>query len=201
MPFCANCGAMVDESARFCQQCGAPRMPGAAATRQAAPVQMPAASRTIGILPQVRKMKMMGLYDTYTIVFTDGQAIFALLSSNVLKDMAMQAQAQGKAEGKGFLGRMGDQVSSSGNVGMRYSAMTPEQIIAESPGNFAIDYNSVGSVKLKKGFEGGDENSIGMEYTEVEFETGGGKYKYRLAQKINDAAQLLSQFYPGKIKK
>jgi hypothetical protein len=55
-------------------------------------------------------------------------------------------------------------------------------------------------VKMKKGFEDGDENNVGSEYTDVEFEASGGKYKYRLAQKINDVARFLNQFYPGKIK-
>jgi hypothetical protein len=123
---------MVGESSRFCQQCGAPRSLEAAPVQQAAAIQMPASPRIIAMLPQARKMKMMGLYDTYTMVFTAGQIIFAILSNDVLKNNAIKAQANGKAEGKGFMRRMDDQVRSSGNVGERYTEMAPGQIVAES---------------------------------------------------------------------
>ena len=66
------------------------------------------------------------------MVFTAGQIIFAILSNDVLKNNAIKAQANGKAEGKGFMRRMDDQVRSSGNVGERYTEMAPGQIVAES---------------------------------------------------------------------
>jgi hypothetical protein len=145
----------------------------------------------------------MGFGDIYNLIFTERQVIFARFTGEVLAEMAQQAKDKSKAEGKGFFGRVNAQMraSSSGNLSSRYLEMAPERIMSESPGNFAMDYSAVGEVKLKKGFENGDEDSIGTEYTDVEFETNFGRYKYRFAQSLNDIDRVLDRFYPGKIRK
>ena len=130
------------------------------AAPQAAPSQYayappPGPSQVVAILPQARKMKMMGLYDSYTIIFTPSQALVARLTNNVIKDVVNQSQARSKAEGKGWAGIVGDQMQAFGAAHTRYYQMTPQQILAETQGNFAIDNASVSLVKVKTGCEGG----------------------------------------------
>ena len=212
MPFCANCGASVDDSARFCKQCGAQRLSVMSAP-QAPPLPTPYAyqptqtapdmgqSRVITMLPQAKKMTPMGPSDIYTIVFTPDQAILAKLSGDILKDVVKKSQAQSKAKGKGWMGRAGDQMRALGATHMRYLEMTPEQILAETPGNFAIDHASVASVSVRVVYEPTNEDGPGDAYTEIEFDAAGSKFKYRLSMQAKDVAELLNNFYPGRIRR
>jgi hypothetical protein len=146
-------------------------------------------------------MKMLGLYDSYTIIFTPVQIIVARLTNNVIKDVVNQSQAKSKAEGKGWMGIVGDQMQAFGAAHTRYYKMTPQQILTETAGNFALDHRSINLVKVKTGCEGGDEEGPGVDYTEVEFETAAVKYKYRLSMNAKDVINILNNFYPGRIKR
>ena len=223
MPFCANCGISVNEGDRFCQQCGTPRAPVMSAPQtppsphhyiyqqQASPSeyayqppqpgQVMSQSRALTMLPQARMMKPTSSSDIYTIVFTPNQAIFAKLSGEILTDVVKKSQAQGKAQGKGWLGRAGDQMRAKGAAHLRYLEMTTWQILAETPGNFAIDHASVASVSVRVVYEPTNEDGPGDAYTEIEFDTAGGKLKYRLRMQAKDVVETLNNFYPGRIKR
>jgi hypothetical protein len=66
----------------------------------------------VWILPGAYKPKSFGRRDCFTIVVTDQRTIFAMLTSQMLKDAAAEAQQKGKEEGKGFFARWGDQMQS-----------------------------------------------------------------------------------------
>ncbi len=146
-------------------------------------------------------MKALGLSTPYTIVFTSRQALFAKLSNDVLSDTVKKSQAQSKAEGKGWLGRIGDQMRAFGSAHLRYLEMNPQQILAENKDNFAIDHSSVSLVKVKRGYEAGDEDGPGDEYTEVEFQTAAEKYKFRSSMDIKEVLEMLNNYYQGRIKR
>jgi hypothetical protein len=153
------------------------------------------------MLPQAKKMPLMGPSDIYTIVFTPNEAIFAKLTGEILTDAVKKSQAQSKAKGKGWMGRAGDQMRALGAAHMRYLEMTPEQILAETPGNFPIDHSSVASVSIRVVYEPTNEDGPGDPYTETEFDTAGGKFKYRLRVQAKDVAEILNKFYPGRIRR
>jgi len=200
MPFCANCGISVSESDKFCKQCGAPRDTNTSVLQ---PPISPSINphKVITMLPQAKKMKLLGLFDTYTVIFTLSQTIVAKLSGEVVKDVVKKSQEKSKADGKGWLGRVGDQMKAFGNAHLRYLELTPDQILAETPGNFAFDHRSVSTVIVKQRFEAGDEDGPGDPYVEVEFVTPMGKYKYRVPLELNDVLEMLNNFYAGKIKR
>jgi hypothetical protein len=225
MSFCVKCGSQLSPENRFCYACGAPVTSTAGASARVLPFQTDgtaqsapypfsslvaetppaspvlAASKVITVLPQAKKMKMLGLADVYTIVFTADQAIMARLSNEVVKDVIQKSQARSKAEGKGWLAKVGDQMKAFYNAHVRYLEMIPEEILAENKENFALPHAQVSAVKLRTGFESGGEDGPGDEYTEIEFQATSGKYKYRLSMCKKDVMDIIQKFYPGKIGK
>ena len=214
MPFCSQCGTKMIEADRFCGSCGNPAAAySMASASQVAnsglqygqPVFQPtptyANQGVLSMLPNAKKMKMMGLYDTFTIVFTADQAIFAKLTSEVLKDAVRKSQEQSKAEGKGVFARIGAQMQAFYNASERYLALTPGQILAEDKNNFNLPHGSVISLKLRRGVSAGDEDGPGDPYIDVEWESQSGKYKFRFDQEEKELAVVLNRFYPGKIRK
>jgi len=196
MPFCSNCGGGLDTNSRFCPSCGTSTgTPAPPASQPLPPKQV------LNILPQAKKMKMMGLFDSYTICFTARQVIFARFTSEVTKDVVRKSQAQSKAEGKGMFARVGAQMKAFHSAHLRYLEMSPEQILAEHKDNFAMEHAAVEAVRLKRGFEAGDEDGPGDAYTEIGFESNGNKYKYRIGLDIKEVYAILERFYSGRIGK
>lgn len=131
------------------------------------------------VIPLVRKPKSFGRSDTYTLVVTNTRMVFAELTSDMLKQITMEAQQKGKEEGKGFLARWGDQLKASMNYAERYWKMTPDEALRENPGNFALPNASVKKIKVSSKDSSRGPDDPGRSYTELKIEAGSGKYEYR----------------------
>ena len=206
MPFCSQCGFQLASEARFCTSCGTSAQPAVNAQAQAQAAPPPAAppagsNKVITMLPQAKKMKMMGLFDSYTIVFTADQAIFARLSGDVVKDVVKKSQEKSKAEGKGMFGRVGAQMKAFYNAHLRYLDLTPEQILAEDKTNFAVPHAAVSALTIKRRMEMGGDDGPGSPYVELEWEAASGKYKYRVDMDEKDVLGIVGTFYGGKIRR
>jgi hypothetical protein len=141
-----------------------------------------------------------GASDIYTIVFTPNQAIMAKLTAEVIQDVQKRAQAQGKADGKGWLGRAADQVRVLSVAHLRYFEMTPQQILAETPGNFAIPHASVSGVNIRPVDEPTSYERPGDPYdVEVIFNTSVGLFEYRLSMRIKEVVKIINSIYPGRV--
>ena len=154
----------------------------------------PSGEAVVGVLV-LRKPKSLGRYETYTGVVTNQRMIFAQMTNDMLTAASQQAKAQAKAEGKGFFGQWGDQLKATFGYAQRYLTMPPQTILAETPGNFAIDNNSIYEVKVKTR---GDEQRQIYEL-EVEFKSAQGKFGYHMDQN-NDFTDLLRRVYGDKVK-
>ena len=130
MPFCSNCGKPYQVGVKFCPECGnaiSPNVqtstPEQSVANQGPPQQAPVASapqeKILGIIPNVKKMKLTG-QDTYAVVVTERRMILAQLTGEMLKQAAKEAQEKGKAEGKGFLDRWGDQLKATFTYSQKY---------------------------------------------------------------------------------
>lgn len=74
-----------------------------------------------GIMPYLRKSKMMGLLsDSFTLVATPDESIFAKITNDMLKQVVIDAKDKAKAEGKGFFGQWGSRMCASLNYAERY---------------------------------------------------------------------------------
>ena len=144
------------------------------------------------VLHNIKKSKMFGTPEAFNVAVTDSRCIFARLTPDLLKKAAAEANEAGKAEGKGFLGRLGDQMSATMGYGNRYLNYTPEQILQETKDNFAINFTDIKSIDFKEKRRVQDaENIIRRIYGEVTFDTAQGKTSYMIdGMPVDDIAAM-----------
>jgi hypothetical protein len=150
----------------------------------------------IGTL-MLRKTKSLGRYDPFVGAITNQRLIIAQMTSEMLKNAAMQAKEEAKANGKGFFGQWSDQLKASFGYTKKYLTMQPEAIIEETPGNFGIYNNSISEIKLKIKNIGTQDNE--RHEFEIEIKSQGGKYEFRMDEN-NDYVKLLKQVYQDRVK-
>jgi hypothetical protein len=214
--FCSNCGAKQNVSNAPVQNPNPPRVaqpvtfappppppppppaPVARIPPPSAPVyiQNAGSENVIGALI-LRKPKSLGRYDTWTGVLTNQRFIFAQMTGDMVKDAAMQARDQAKADGKGFFGQRSDQLKATFGYTKKYLSMQPSAIIAETPGNFAVNNDTIREIKLKLRIYG--EEYQGHNEFEVEIKSNAGKYEYRIDEN-SDFVNLLKKAYPDRVK-
>jgi hypothetical protein len=119
--------------------------------------------------------KSWGRHDDYTLVVTDRRSIFAKVTQEIMNAVINEASANAAAEGKGFFGKWGAQIKGFYNYGVRYNKFTPDQILQETQGNFAIENNTIRKIKI---FDDTQEDSPGVEYS-ITFETVTGKLSFK----------------------
>jgi hypothetical protein len=153
----------------------------------------------IGVIRNARKMKMLNAaWDTYNIVITDRRMILAQITLAMTNAAIAEAQVKAKDEGKGFFGIMGDQLAVSFQFGQRYETMSPDQALAETPGNFAIDNTRISGINMKLKDKGGGDN---FEYHEFKMiiESADGKFEFRIAED-DRFINLLKRVYGDKVR-
>jgi hypothetical protein len=143
-----------------------------------------------------RKPKSLGRYDSYTAVLTNQRLIIARLTDQMIVEAANQARAQAKADGKGFFGQWGDQLKSTFGYSRKYLTMTPEAILAETPGNFALFNNAISQIDIKRKF---NQNENAMDMPKVEVHSTSGEFEYEI-QEDSDYIKLLKQVYGDRVK-
>lgn len=145
----------------------------------------------------LRKSKSLGRYDSYSGVLTNQRFIFAQLTSEMIKNAAMQAKNQAKAEGKGFFAQWSEQIQASYSFSRRYLTMEPAAILSETPGNFEINNSAISEIKVKLKDIGTPEND--RHEFEIEIKSISGKYEFRMDEN-NQNTELLKQVYGQRVK-
>lgn len=147
--------------------------------------------RVLCVLHNIKTAKAFSTPDAYNVAVTNYRCIFAKLTTELLNRAAAEANTQGQAQGKGFFARWGDQLSATLFYGDRYLGWPGEAVLAECPGNFAIEFTNIRSVTFreKRRYEQGQW--ITRINGEVTFDTTYGKYNYQLdSMPINDIAEM-----------
>ena len=224
MPYCENCGSQINPEAKFCRNCGAATgkspinsQPNTTQTPiSPSPMPQPVQTTMAQDPPQMqpatpmaeansepiigaiifKKAKSLGRWDTFTGVVTGQRLIFAQMTSEMLKAAAQQSRDQAKAEGKGFFGQWADQLKGTFGYAKKYLTMSPSAILAETPGNFAIDNNAISEVKLKERLRREDQQIYEFE---VQIHSTAGKHEYIMDQN-KDYVKLLKQVYGARVK-
>jgi hypothetical protein len=203
MPFCPNCGIPVVAGQNFCPSCGqklnpipsssvvqpvVPQFTPTVPQPISAPIystpsqNVPSANlqeRIFSIVPNLKKPKSFGRWDTYNLIVTERRCIFALLTGDMLNRAIKEANEQGKQQGKGFMDRWGDQLSASMGYWKRYETIEPESALRENKENFSFDRSTVRKTNVNhKERSGPNRNSPRVHYWEVSIETVGGNYKF-----------------------
>ena len=217
--FCRQCGKELAPDSRFCDDCGT----GVASyldTTGGVDVEMSVDSvevettgvelgydmsqstgeRTMGIIPVLKKPKSFGRWDTYAMVITDRRSIFPQITSQMLKDAAMEAQRKGKEEGKGFFSRWADQLKSLANFAQRYWNIPPEEILNETVGNFAIENGAIREIKVKRKEDYHGDDVASQTYTEIKIDTAIGEFKYNIDGRAGDDVNILKSLFGERVK-
>jgi hypothetical protein len=180
---CGTCGAPISDTTKFCGSCGSPvsAVPpagGAAPFRAPAPVAA-GGEEIAGVIANARKTKLFGA-DYFNIVITDRRMILVQMTQAMLNAAILEAQAKAKAEGKGFFAIMKDQMAAQFQFARRYDTMPPDQALAETAGNRAIDNGRISSISMKLRDTGSGE----MEYMEFKMviDSADGKFEFMIGE-------------------
>lgn len=152
----------------------------------------------VGVVPNVRKPRSLGRWDSFALVLTNQRMILAQITSDMVKNAAMVARDQAKAEGKGFFGQWASQLKGTFGYAQRYLQMDPTSILSETPGNFAIENNSIREIKLHIKEERRGQEVARSEF-EIEIQSGYGKQEFRMDMDDN-SVNTLKQVYGDRVK-
>ncbi len=148
------------------------------------------------VLHNVKKSKFLGRWDTFNVAVTGERCLFARLTSEMAKKAVEEANKQGKAEGKGFMARWGEQLQASLSYGNRYLGMAPDDILKENADNFALSNGDIERIEFREVRKKTDRGqSVRRVYGEVTFKTRSGKAAYELdGYPVDDIAALKTVF-------
>lgn len=119
----------------------------------------------------------------------------------MLKKAVSEANASGKAEGKEFLDRWGDQMKVSLTYGNRYLTMAPEDILKENPDNFSLVHEDINAVRFKEKRTAAQKGAVVKQISaEVAFETKNGKTEYDIDGYPTDDIDALKRVLGDKVR-
>jgi hypothetical protein len=154
--------------------------------------------RVVGVI-LLRKPKSLGRYDSFTGVVTNLRLIFAQMTGEMVKEAIQQAREQAKAEGKGFWGQWEEQLKASFGYTQRYLNMAPNAILSETPGNWAVNNDTIHEVKLNLKHINRGQGQHELHEFELEVSSMQGKFEFRMDER-NEYVDLLKQVCGEKVK-
>lgn len=179
MPFCAYCGKPIKPSEKFCGNCGkpisAPQVLQASAVKQETVPQVMTPDAVVGgvisgststfvrstgkTLPAVETVKMIvpdllmiygfGKSDTFNLIITTHRSIFAKLTRSIKEQS--QKKMNEKIDGAKMnrvIKWMAKRVDYSAYLEW-YAGKSPQEVLNETPGNYAIDNVDIIDVSIK----------------------------------------------------
>ena len=171
MAFCTNCGQSVQAANKFCASCGAPLQPSSAPLPYTPPVQPPPqpvyqnvpppapvyrnsapvypAETVKYVLSDIWIVNSARIKETYTLIISERRSIFAKCTPQITNIVGQEARAKMDYEHKGFLGKWKASVFSKNYFPDYYKKFSPDQILQETPGNFAIDNSTILKIGIK----------------------------------------------------
>jgi hypothetical protein len=142
------------------------------------------------IIPNLKQGNAFGM-DLYYIVVTQPRTIFIKFSSVIAQKAIQQRHANNT--GKGFFGRLAEQVAG-GDMYLQYlQGLTPDEMVRESPDSYSVDNAQIQQVWIKCNYV--DEQHSQWQ---VGFQTTGGLIKFNTT---SDPGRLLNTAYPGRVVK
>jgi hypothetical protein len=153
--------------------------------------------RIAGVIPAIRRKTGLFSSKTYSLVVTDRRILFAELTQQMATQAAKDAAEEAKAQGKGFFARAAQTALSGHRIYQKYWQMAPEAILAETPGNYAVELRDIVSVRVKAGMW--DEVHDQHHHDEMHIKTHGEKMKLTFVHGSARDAKKLLQGLLGKI--
>jgi hypothetical protein len=187
MPFCVYCGKPVKPTEKFCGACGKPtsalKIAATPTIRQGAVSEVKAPDAAAGTststfvgstgktLPAVETVKMIvpdilmiygfGKSDTFNLVITTHRSIFAKLTKSIKEQSQKKMSEKVNATKMNPVFKfMAKRIDYSAYLEW-YAGKTPQEILNETPGNYAIDNADIIDVSINdESSETEDDGSI-----------------------------------------
>ena len=128
--------------------------------------------------------------DNYSLIITPTRLVFAHLDNRAMQTYGQRARDEAKAEGKGFLGQWGAQLSWMALLERDLQAGTPDQILAHSPDNFFIPNASVSRVRIRRKTDSEHDSTT---HVVLLIDTTSGKHKFQIPASFRATPRDLKQ--------
>jgi hypothetical protein len=207
MPFCSKCGKPVRDDDSFCQTCGnrinplpssvsSSGDPTSLRENSQPPPGAPGfsgAETITAVIPDLMKIKTLGLKDGYYLIATPKRSIFIKLTAPIMQKAARYNLDKNPNQTKSVWSRWKAQVAGP-NIYLQYfSSIVPEQALRESSENFALDNTQLIKVKLTFTYREDDPSEW-----QIEFQSAAANYKFVTG---SNPEKLLKTAYADKVSK
>jgi hypothetical protein len=202
MPYCENCGTLVNPNVNFCGNCGTPQKqqnqhfppppPPSITITQVKILNPFSQTVTEQILSFIiaQSSKRFGNADYYTGILTNQHLIFAPMTKEMLREVSEISKQQAK-------GKLGPEPITC-PYQQRYLSMTPSAILANTPGCLVIQNSSIQEINLAVVGSIGDGYSDTNEY-EMKIASTTGNYTFRMTKR-DEYVSRLKQTYRDKLR-
>ena len=161
------------------------------------------AESIVGVIPNARTKTGVFATKTYTLVFTNYRLLMAEATKDVISSVVERARAESKAQGGGFFAQWGAQLKASFGFASHYRGMTPDQILAESPGNGALTPADVRELKFEHKRREVGSSDVEQDYLRITLVTAGAKKQFETDAEdpnVNDARRLAAAVFGGVVR-
>lgn len=167
--------------------------PRPSASSQGQPAGAPGGERIAGIIPGMRHKTGLFSSKIYNLVVTDRRILFAEATTRMLNQAAKDAAAEAKEQGKGFFARAAETMQSQHKIYQKYWQMAPEEILAETPGNFAVEHNQIVSIKIRFGKFNEEQGQYDKDEMQIKTSREKMKLIFEYSNAAKDAKRLLQE--------
>lgn len=196
--FCSNCGSKLNDGVKFCGSCGTPVV----APKTQLPPEQNTTSSVVKLAVPANYKKGMLSQKGCTLVFTDSDLIVALTDKKLMNDHIATVRADTK--GLGFVKRTAAIVKAGYSFSDRYYPMDFNAIISENADNFTLPYNTVQSLRYRRGTTnyGTDSTTTSTTPPSLLIKTTGGKLSFTFTTDYlsKDLIALLNAYFKGRYK-
>ncbi|MBN1858299.1 hypothetical protein JW848_03735 [Candidatus Bipolaricaulota bacterium] len=144
----------------------------------------------------VRKVKLLGMPESFALVVTNQRTILIPLTSEMLKKAVIDARDEAAAEGKGMMGKWTAQMKASLGYTSRYLAMEPDEILRQNPKHQVLGNDSLTKVRIRMR----QDVNRNMTLWYLTMQSPAGKTKYELQSRTKDLVNALKQAYGNRFK-
>lgn len=145
----------------------------------------------------VQKKRPFRMPENLAFVLTERRTILVPLTKGMLAQAASEARDHAKAEGKGFFGRWGAQLSATQNYTERYMTMDPDAILRQHEGCRTLENADIVSAKLRRRE---DQESDSTSW-ELSLRTSGERLKLGLQGWNEEVGDVLRRAYGDRLRK
>jgi hypothetical protein len=132
----------------------------------------------IGLIPTARIKTGLFSSKAYTLVFTDRRLLLAEMTKQLVTAETERARAAAKEQGGGRLSQWSAQLKTSVAFGAQYLGADPAAILAETPGNVALNPGDVRSIRIERKTRNAGSEDLEQLHLRITIETAAGKQTY-----------------------